>query len=187
MAKNKTFKTIKNTLKLKLSNFLIGFSVLIVLFLIIAFSLKNNNNTVKPEQKKSTFSKIKEIFNPKNEENQELKKYIIKESDSLWIIAENVYGSGFNAYDIAEVNKIENPDIIEIGQEIILPNIEAKQTTVGETLSLDSESYTVLQGDSLWIIAQKVYGDPYKWVNIAQKNNIPNPDLIYPATNLIIP
>jgi len=187
MAKKNIFKNLKNRVKLKLSNFLIGFSVLIILFLIIAFSFKNNNNSSNNTQNKSAFTKIKEIFKPKEEQNFELKKYIVKENDSLWLIAENAYGSGFNSYDIANANKIENPDLIEVGQEIILPDVETKEPTIGETLSLNNESYLVLEGDSLWSIAQKIYGDPYKWIKLAEFNKIQNPDYIFPGTLLFIP
>lgn len=40
-------------------------------------------------------------------------------------------------------------------------------------------TYTVQQGDTLWDIAQRYLGDPYKYQQLAAINNISNPDLIY--------
>lgn len=47
--------------------------------------------------------------------------------------------------------------------------------------------YTVKQGDSLWAIAAKEYGDPKLWRPIAEKNDIENPRLIRPGIELVIP
>ncbi len=47
--------------------------------------------------------------------------------------------------------------------------------------------YTVKQGDSLWAIAYKKYGNPYMWRPIADKNKIPNPRFLSPGTELVIP
>ena len=47
--------------------------------------------------------------------------------------------------------------------------------------------YITKQGDSLWAIAYKEYGDPLIWRPIAEKNNINNPRYLKPGTELIIP
>jgi nucleoid-associated protein YgaU len=48
-------------------------------------------------------------------------------------------------------------------------------------------SYTVVEGDNLWDIAVRKYGDGYRWVDIAKANNLPNPDLIYPGSKFTLP
>lgn len=44
-----------------------------------------------------------------------------------------------------------------------------------------------LEGESLWQIADEMYKDPSKWRVIAEANNISNPRLIEPGTELTIP
>ncbi len=42
-------------------------------------------------------------------------------------------------------------------------------------------NYVVQRGDTLWDLAEKYLGSGMKYSQIAQENNIPNPDLIYPG------
>jgi len=51
------------------------------------------------------------------------------------------------------------------------------------------KTYTVAEGDSLWKIAQHVYGHGNQWQKIyeANKDRIQNPDLIHPGQTLVIP
>ena len=51
------------------------------------------------------------------------------------------------------------------------------------------QKYTVKSGDSLSKIAKQVYGDAGKWKKIheANRDKIPNPDLIHPGQELTIP
>lgn len=46
---------------------------------------------------------------------------------------------------------------------------------------------TVIQGDSLWSIAAKQYGNPADWRLIADANKIDNPRLLEPGRELAIP
>src|SRR5437868_4450731 len=47
--------------------------------------------------------------------------------------------------------------------------------------------YSVQQGDSLYSIAQRAYGDGSQWPVIANANNISDPNLIYSGQVLYIP
>lgn len=47
--------------------------------------------------------------------------------------------------------------------------------------------YVVKQGDSLWSIAFREYGDPGLWRSIADKNNIYDPKKLKSGTELVIP
>ncbi len=54
------------------------------------------------------------------------------------------------------------------------------------TLIKDEEDYTVESGDSLWKIAEKLWGDGNDYMELADanKNQIVNPDRIYPGETL---
>ena len=64
-----------------------------------------------------------------------------------------------------------------------LSNNDAANATAG------AQSYTVKSGDSLSKIAKQLYGDASQWKKIheANKAKIPNPDLIHPGDELVIP
>ena len=51
------------------------------------------------------------------------------------------------------------------------------------------KTYTVKAGDSLSKIAEREYGDASQWKKIheANKAKVPNPDLIHPGDELVIP
>lgn len=48
------------------------------------------------------------------------KTYTVKEGDSLWGICKRVYGDGSRYSDIAQLNGIDNPNVLQIGQVITL-------------------------------------------------------------------
>lgn len=48
-------------------------------------------------------------------------------------------------------------------------------------------TYTVVEGDWLSKIAGRAYGDIFAYKRLAQVNNVPNPDLIFPGQVLTIP
>lgn len=54
-------------------------------------------------------------------------------------------------------------------------------------LKIIGSSYTVKEGDTLWDISQRAYGDPYKWVEISNKNQLQNPDIIHKGNILQLP
>lgn len=50
-----------------------------------------------------------------------------------------------------------------------------------------TKTWRVKQGETLWFIAAKEYGNPALWRHIANKNKIYNPRLLKPGMELIIP
>ena len=50
-----------------------------------------------------------------------------------------------------------------------------------------TKTWTVKQGDSLWFIAEKEYGDSGLWRSIAEANKIDNPRVLKPGMELTIP
>lgn len=73
---------------------------------------------------------------------------------------------------------------------ITLKEYKEFETQVKE-ISLQSADRTktrqVKQGDSLWFIAAKEYGNPALWRYIAEANEIDNPRVLKPGMELIIP
>ena len=65
-----------------------------------------------------------------------------------------------------------------------LPDLGPTVGTSGQT-----ETYTVVAGDSLSKIAKRYYGDASQWPRIheANRDQISNPDLIHPGQRLKIP
>lgn len=191
---NQKLKQLLNTIKQKPSNFVIGLIVLVILVISVILAIPKNTQDTTNVNKKSALTKIKELFSGKKEEDiVEPNIYVVKEGDHLWKISEGAYGSGYNAYDISKANNLNDANLIEVGQELILPEVESKEPTViGDNPEEVIENtaptqYTVLAGDHLWGIAQKVYGNPYKWLDISIANNLINPSVIEVGQVLTLP
>lgn len=142
------------------------------------------------------------------------KNYTVQEGETLWSIAEEKYGSGFEWYRIAEANKITDAANLEKGTALIIPDAdvaavtaptgvmeetseitdaapvsEPEKTTAPQESAgkISGSSYVIQEGDDLWDIAVRAYGDGYKWVEIAAANNLDNPDLIHVDNTLKLP
>lgn len=142
-------------------------------------------------------------------------KYTVKEGDSLFLIAQNYYGDGYQYTKIAETNKLADPNFIQTDQILDIPKLDlgsqnnptsttsatlnadlsdqkglgtggaTNQTIWGETIT--ENTYTVVKGDWLSTIAGRAYGDIYAFDKIAKANNIANPNEIEPGLSLKIP
>jgi nucleoid-associated protein YgaU len=136
--------------------------------------------------------------------------YTVQKGDTLWNIAESAYKNGYRWTEIARANKLSNPDSIEAGMKLSIPEIEqkiattepekkdsdqqekketsgAKETKVDSAGKITGNQYTVKAGDSLWEISVRAYGDGYKWSEIAKANKLTNPDLIHPGNKFTLP
>lgn len=118
--------------------------------------------------------KIEELAQSK-EGNLAVDEVKVVKNDSLWKIAEREYGDGFKWVEIAKFNNINNPDLIESGQILKLPQIEKVEVKSEEK---EDRDYKVLRGDSLWKIAVREYGDGYQWTKIwlDNKEKLNSPD-----------
>ena len=58
------------------------------------------------------------------ESRDRTKRYVLKQGDSLWQIAAKEYGDPAMWRAIAEANEIDNPRVLEIGKEIVIPPLE---------------------------------------------------------------
>ena len=50
--------------------------------------------------------------------------YTVQPGDTLSKISKSFYGSASNYMKIAEANNIENPDLIQVGQKLVIPPAE---------------------------------------------------------------
>jgi len=72
-------------------------------------------------------------------------------------------------------------------KEIESPEKQLKRTPRKRSSPLQAKTRVVQQGDSLWGIAAKEYGDPARWRPIARANGIVNPRVLQPGAALFIP
>lgn len=103
--------------------------------------------------------------------------YTVQSGDTLSGIAQMLLGDANRYMEIANLNNIENPNLIYAGQSLKLPD---SNTSTERT-------YTVVSGDTLSAIAQRELGDANRYMEIANLNNIENPNLIYAGQVLRLP
>ena len=99
--------------------------------------------------------------------------YVVRHGDTLSGIARRF---GVSAYALARVNKLQNPNLIYVGQRLVIPS--------GGSNLPGGVWYTVRPGDTLSSIAWR-YGVSV-WA-LANVNKIGNPNLIYGGQKLYIP
>ena len=97
--------------------------------------------------------------------------YIVQPGDTLSGIA-SMYGTTYQ--HLAEINGIANPDLIHVGDRIVIDGVVSAQSS-------DVEYYTIQSGDTLSGIAAN-YGTTWQW--LAEINGIDTPDLIHPGTTI---
>lgn len=143
--------------------------------------------------------KLQDLLSPKkdtmSQKTQEdgQKTHTVVVGDHLWGISEKMYKSGYNWVDIAKENNLTNPNVLTVGSKLRIPNVKPKESTVTQapqtqiSEKITGSSYTVKEGDFLWDIAVRAYGDGYRWVDIARSNNLDNPDRIYIGNVLKLP
>lgn len=119
---------------------------------------------------------------------------VIRDGDSYLL---SVDDSGEGRFDDSESERVSGPEL----EEMFPGAVDALNTTftadsdpaatlrenpsAGE--SGDVSTHTVAPGDTLWDVAERVYGDGSKYTLIAEASGISNPDLIYPGQVLTLP
>lgn len=76
----------------------------------------------------------------------------------------------------AKEKEPEEPAVIPTDLEFVQPQSPISGAT-----------YTVVRGDTLWDIAVRAYGDGFRWTDIAQENELVNPDLIHAGNKFVLP
>ena len=116
-------------------------------------------------------------------------EWVVEEGQSLWSIAETVYGDGDQCPRIAAANPGLDPRDLQVGQLLRLPP--------GDNATYRApQQWRVQKGESLWSIAEAVYGEGAQWERIAAANRsrevapgqvLSEPSLIEPGWVLEIP
>ncbi len=178
-------------LKKRLSNpdslvsLFLGVAVVVVIGVLIFNYVKERQATLTPEGE-----------DKKTEQNATgsatVTTHTVKAGETLWSIAQDTIGSGYNWVDVRDANKLTSPDRIEVGQQLTIPAVAKREggqiasATVEVKRPADSK-YTVQKGDSLWNISAATYGTGFRWTEIAKANNITNPNLIFTGNVLTLP
>lgn len=114
-----------------------------------------------------------EIPTPEVPDNSNAIYYIVKRGDTLSHIA---LWYNTTIEELVRLNNIQNPNLIYVGERLLI--------TTSDNPNKDKEiTYTVKRGDTLFKIANR-YGVSVE--SIVQRNNIKNPNLIYPGQVLKI-
>lgn len=95
-------------------------------------------------------------------------KYMIQPNDYLMKIALEEYGIVTMWREIWDWNKElvgDNPDLIYPYDELSLMK---NGSEVGK--EIEFEDYTVKEGQTLWCIAKKIYGNSYAWIVLLRDN-----------------
>ncbi len=126
-----------------------------------------------------------------SEEEEDLAErfyYTVIPGDNLWRIAVKFYGSGSYWRKVYEDNRavIRNPNRLYAGQQLLI--IRAKQGNPGIGQA-EGSIYRVQLGDSLWKIAQRIYGRGELWRRIYQANRkaIIEPGRLRTGQKIVIP
>lgn len=81
------------------------------------------------KKKKPDFSNVESGSSSTAPEPEEVRTYTVEEGDTLWDISERFYGSGNEWRRIYEANRdrIEDPDVIQPGWELTIPENEDEE------------------------------------------------------------
>ncbi|MFD3427307.1 LysM peptidoglycan-binding domain-containing protein [Nocardia fluminea] len=100
-------------------------------------------------------------------------RYTIAARDTMSALASRFYGDSSLYPVIAIANRIADPNVIRVGQVLIVPGLTA--------------THTVVVGDTLSGLAERFYGDRARFPLIAAANKLADPNTITVGQTLIIP
>lgn len=177
-------KTIKKSWQENYASFVLGAIIVVILGLLVANFVSQKKQDIDEGEKTQQAAEEQK----KLEEEKATTEYKVEKNDSLSKIADKVYGDMTLWPVIASENNIVNPNIIFVDTVLKLP---AKQEVAKLKENLTKTEYIVVEGDTLFKIAQQVYGNGSKWPILDKANKVGrlangNP-LIFVGNKLIIP
>lgn len=176
-----------------------------ILVLLVAVTLMFRSNEVSEELTD---------LNEDTTMEQQMRTHVVQPGESLSSIARDQLGSMDYTDELIEANDITNPNVVEVGTELVLPNIgtqvseeameseeeesvekeamketgETSDTAMAtQTIEITGDTYTTVKGDYLWDIAKRAYGDGNMYTAIIEANTLRNPDHLEEGTVLKLP
>ena len=182
-AKKKKAVSLKKSWQENYASFILGAIIVVVLGLLVANFISNRSKNI--DTGISTQSQTEE---QQSQNNQKQSEYTVQKDDSLSKIAEKYYGDRMMWPVLVQANDIKNPNLIYADMTLKVPS---KDEATKIAAQLSQTAYTVQKGDTLFAIAEKMYGDGSKWTLIDKANNVgrlPNGNpLIFAGNTLKIP
>lgn len=175
------------------TSLIVGAVVVIVASILVTSGLKSFNIIKQLSQRGEISSQKTENTSMTKSKDTQFTTYVVAEGDTLKSISLRFYNTEDYWEKIAKENNIVNPDIIEIGTQLKISGVGSKQVAGETSVQVDASnkitgnSYTVKADEYLWDIAVRAYGDGFRWVDIAQANNLVTPDSISTGMVLKIP
>ena len=135
------------------------------------------------------------------------REYVVKKGESVSSIARDQLGSLDQTQAIVDANKLENPERIEVGQKLILPDVENGESETDEQVAgtnegdlngagvtttapggkITGDTYTVQKGDTLFNIAIRAYNNGNMMYTIMRANGLRSVNYIEAGWTLKLP
>ena len=139
---------------------------------------------------------MKKIFEQSMPAGGGWEEYEVQPGDTLEDIALKALGDRGRTAEIARLNSLTDPNIIDAGMKLMIPPMGPGDPTAGEpsleqTGAFDVSGgfgeYEIQPGDTLEDMALNFLGSKDRWPELAKFNAIEDPDVIKPGTRLMIP
>ncbi len=116
--------------------------------------------------------------------------YVVAKGDALSVIAKRY---NVSLHEVMRINNISDPDVIRVGQRILLPGrinldrpaqVTPARAAAAPSAPAGAERYVVQAGDSLSVIAQRTGTNVQELMRL---NNISNANVIRVGQELVLP